>query len=146
GCVGERGGEVVFNTSMMGYQEILTDPSYRGQIVTMTSPQIGNYGVNDFDSESSRPQVEGFIVREISEIHSNWRSRKDLPQYLKENDVVGISEGDTRALTRHLRPRGVLRRIVSTIDHNLESLVAKARALPSLDSQDLVGMVTTKTL
>lgn len=146
GAVGERGGEVVFNTSMMGYQEILTDPSYRGQIVTMTSPQIGNYGVNDFDSESSRPQVEGFIVREISEIHSNWRSRKDLPQYLKENDVVGISEVDTRALTRHLRSRGVLRGIVSTIDHNLESLVAKARALPSLDSQDLVGMVTTKTL
>ena len=145
GAVGERGGEVVFNTSMTGYQEILTDPSYRGQIVTMTSPEIGNYGVNDFDAESARPQVEGFIVREISEIHSNWRSRKDLPQYLKENDVVGISEIDTRALTRHIRSRGVLRGIVSTIDHNVESLVSKANALPSLASQDLVGKVTCRT-
>src|SRR5258707_719136 len=108
GAVGERGGEVGFNTSKTGYQEILADPSYRGQIVTMTSPQIGNYGVNDFDAESARPQVEGFIVREISEIHSNWRSRKDLPQYLKENDVIGISEIDTRALTRHIRSLGVL--------------------------------------
>ena len=145
GAVGERGGEVVFNTSMMGYQEILTDPSYRGQIVTMTSPEIGNYGVNDLDAESARPQVEGFVVREISEIHSNWRSRKDLPQYLKENDVVGISEVDTRALTRHIRSRGVLRGIVSTIDHNTESLVRKANALPSLASQDLVGKVTCRT-
>jgi len=145
GAVGERGGEVVFNTSMTGYQEILTDPSYRGQIVAMTSPEIGNYGVNDFDQESRRPQVEGFVVREISEIHSNWRSRKDLPQYLKENDVVGVSEVDTRALTRHLRSRGVLRGIVSTIDHDAESLVRKARALPDLLSQDLVGRVSIKS-
>ena len=145
GAVGERGGEVVFNTSMTGYQEILTDPSYRGQIVAMTSPQIGNYGANDFDAESARPQVEGFIVREISEIHSNWRSRKDLPQYLKENDVIGISEVDTRALTRHIRSRGVLRGVVSTIDHDPQSLVRKARALPSLAGQDLVGMVTSKS-
>ena len=142
GAMGERGGEVVFNTSMTGYQEILTDPSYRGQIVTMTCPQIGNYGVNDFDQESRRPQVEGFVVREISEIHSNWRSRKDLPQYLKENDVVGVSEVDTRALTRHLRSRGVLRGIVSTLDRGADSLVAKARALPLLAQQDLVGKVT----
>src|SRR4026208_103703 len=120
GAVGERGGEVVFNTSMMGYQEILTDPSYRGQIVVMTSPEIGNYGINDFDQESSRPQVDGFVVREISETHSNWRSRKDLPQYLKENNVVGVSEVDTRAITRHLRSRGVLRRMVSTVDHDGE--------------------------
>jgi len=145
GAVGERGGEVVFNTSMTGYQEILTDPSYRGQIVAMTSPEIGNYGVNDFDQESRQPQVEGFVVREISEIHSNWRSRKDLPQYLKENDVVGVSEVDTRALTRHLRSRGVLRGIVSTIDHDAESLVRKARALPDLLSQDLVGCVSIKS-
>jgi len=142
GAVGERGGEVVFNTSMSGYQEILTDPSYRGQIVTMTCPEIGNCGVNDFDQESRRPQVEGLVVREISEIHSNWRSRKDLPQYLKENDVLGISEVDTRALTRHLRSRGVLRGIVSTLDHEGESLVRKARALPSLVDQDLVGRVS----
>jgi carbamoyl-phosphate synthase small subunit len=142
GAVGERGGEVVFNTSMMGYQEILTDPSYRGQIVVMTSPEIGNYGVNDFDQESSRPQVEGFVVREISETHSNWRSSKDLPQYLKENKVVGVSEVDTRALTRHLRSRGVLRGIVSTIDHDPESLARKARALAPLADQDLVARVS----
>src|SRR5262245_43046926 len=142
GAVGERGGEVVFNTSMTGYQEILTDPSYRGQIVTMTCPEIGNYGINDFDQESRRPQVEGSVVREISEIHSSWRSRKDLPQYLKENDVVGISEVDTRALTRHLRSRGVLRGIVSTLDHDAESLTRKARALPGLLDQDLVARVT----
>ncbi|HET6372074.1 MAG TPA: glutamine-hydrolyzing carbamoyl-phosphate synthase small subunit [Candidatus Polarisedimenticolia bacterium] len=142
GAVGERGGEVVFNTSMTGYQEVLTDPSYRGQIVTMTCPQIGNCGVNDFDCESQRPQVEGFVVREISEVHSNWRSRKDLPQYLKENGIVGISEVDTRALTRHLRSRGVLRGIVSTIDRSETSLIAKAKALPPLVEQDLVGRVS----
>jgi len=144
GAMGERGGEVVFNTSMTGYQETLTDPSYRGQIVTMTCPEIGNYGVNDFDQESRRPQVEGFVVREFSEIHSNWRSRKDLPQYLKENDVLGISEVDTRAITRHLRSRGVLRGIISSIDRDAESLVRKALALPSLLSQDLVGRVSCR--
>jgi len=142
GAVGERGGEVVFNTSMTGYQEILTDPSYRGQIVAMTAPEIGNYGVNDFDQESRRPQVEGFVVREISEIHSNWRSRKDLPQYLKENGVIGVSEVDTRALTRHLRSRGALRGIVSTLDHDPASLTRKAAALPHLIHQDLVGSVS----
>ncbi|HKY33000.1 MAG TPA: glutamine-hydrolyzing carbamoyl-phosphate synthase small subunit [Candidatus Polarisedimenticolia bacterium] len=142
GAVGERGGEVVFNTSMTGYQEILTDPSYRGQIVVMTAPQIGNYGVNDHDEESARPQVEGFAVREISEVHSNWRSRKDLPQYLKENDVVGISEIDTRALTRHLRSRGVLRGVVSTVDHDPESLSGKARGYPAPAQQDLVARVS----
>src|SRR5678816_248137 len=144
GAVGERGGEVVFNTSMTGYQEILTDPSYRGQIVTMTCPEIGNYGVNAFDEESRKPQVEGFVVREISEIHSNWRSRKDLPQYLKENDIIGISEVDTRAITRHIRSRGVLRGIVSTIDHDDGNLLRKARALPALISQDLVGRVSCR--
>ncbi len=142
GAMGERGGEVVFNTSMSGYQEILTDPSYRGQIVTMTCPEIGNSGINDFDQESRRPQVEGFVVREISEIHSNWRSRKDLPQYLKENGVVGVSEVDTRAITRHLRSGGVLRGIVSTLDHDPDSLLRKARALPPLLEQDLVGRVS----
>jgi carbamoyl-phosphate synthase small subunit len=144
GAPGERGGEVVFNTSMTGYQEILTDPSYRGQIVAMTSPQIGNYGVNDFDQESKRPQVEGFVVREISEIHSNWRARKDLPQYLKENSVIGITEVDTRALTRHLRSAGALRGMLSTLDRDVESLTRKARALPLLVAQDLVGAVTCR--
>ncbi len=141
-ALGERGGEVVFNTAMSGYQEILTDASYRGQIVVMTCPQIGNYGVNDFDQESKRPQVEGFVVREISEAHSNWRSRKDLPQYLKENDIVGISEIDTRALTRHLRSRGVLRGIASTLGQSNENLVRKAQALPFLADQDLVERVS----
>ena len=116
GAAGEADGEVVFNTSMTGYQEILTDPSYRGQIVTMTCPEIGNYGVNDFDQESRRPQVEGFVVREISEIHSSWRSRKDLPQYLKENNVIGISEVDTRAITR--RTRRARRRENTIIRHS----------------------------
>ncbi|MGH9867207.1 MAG: glutamine-hydrolyzing carbamoyl-phosphate synthase small subunit [Candidatus Polarisedimenticolia bacterium] len=142
GAVGERGGEVVFNTSMTGYQEILTDPSYRGQIVVMTAPQIGNYGVNEFDQESNRPQVDGFVVREVSETHSNWRSRKDLPQYLKENNVVGVSEVDTRAITRHLRSRGVLRGIVSTVDHDPESLACKARAIAPMADQDLVARVS----
>ena len=145
GVLGERGGEVVFNTSMTGYQEILTDASYRGQIVAMTCPQIGNYGVNDFDQESKRPQVEGFVVREISEAHSNWRSRKDLPQYIRENDIVGISEIDTRALTRHLRSRGVLRGIVSTMEQTDENLVRKTRALPFLADQPLVQRVSTQS-
>ena len=144
GASGERGGEVVFNTSMTGYQEILTDPSYRGQIVAMTSPQIGNYGVNDFDQESKRPQVEGFVVREVSEIHSNWRARKDLPQYLKENGIIGITEVDTRALTRHLRSAGALRAMISTLDRDAESLARKARALPLLVAQDLVGEVSCR--
>jgi len=109
GAAGERTGEVVFNTSMVGYQEVLTDPSYRGQIVTMTYTEIGNYGVNELDIESSHPQVSGFVVRQLSELHSNWRASKDLNQYLRENKVVGIAEIDTRALTRHLRSRGVLR-------------------------------------
>ncbi len=144
GAFGERGGEVVFNTSLTGYQEILTDPSYRGQIVVMTAPEIGNYGINDFDEESRMPQVEGFVVRESSEIHSNWRARKDLPQYLKENNIVGITEVDTRALTRHIRSAGAMRGMVSTIDRDVESLAAKARRLPHLAQQDLVGRVTTK--
>jgi len=143
GAFGERGGEVVFNTSMTGYQEVLTDPSYRGQIVVMTSPQIGNYGCNDQDEESPLPQVQGFVVRECSEIHSNWRSRKDLPQYLKENGIVGITEVDTRALTRHLRSAGALRGMVSTVAQDSAGLVSKARALPHLADQDLVSKVTT---
>ncbi|MBI3447691.1 MAG: glutamine-hydrolyzing carbamoyl-phosphate synthase small subunit [Acidobacteria bacterium] len=143
GASAERGGEVVFNTSMSGYQEVLTDPSYRGQIVVMTAPEIGNYGVNDLDVESRRIQVEGFAVRECSEISSSWRSRRDLPQYLRESDIPAISEIDTRALTRHLRSGGVLRGVLSALDLSEESLVRKARALPRLADIDLVGRVTS---
>ncbi len=142
GAAAERGGEVVFNTSMTGYQEVLTDPSYCGQIVVMTSPQVGNCGVNDQDVESRRVQVEGFVVREHSEISSSWRARKDLAQYLRENDIPGVSEVDTRALTHHLRSGGVLRGVISALDRSAESLVRKARALPRLEEIDLVGRVT----
>jgi carbamoyl-phosphate synthase small subunit len=142
GASAERGGEVVFNTSMCGYQEILTDPSYRGQIVVMTAPEIGNYGVNDLDVESRRAQVEGFVVRECSEISSSWRARRDLPQYLRESEIPALSDVDTRALTRHLRSGGVLRGVLSALDLSAESLVRKARALPRLADIDLVGRVT----
>jgi len=146
GAPTERGGEVVFNTSMCGYQEVLTDPSYRGQIVVMTAPEIGNYGVNDIDVESRRVQVEGFVVRECSEISSSWRSRRDLPHYLRDADVPALSEIDTRALTRHLRSGGVLRGVLSAIDPSVESLVRKARALPRLADFDLVGKVTASSV
>ena len=142
GASGERTGEVVFNTSMVGYQEVLTDPSYRGQIVTMTYTEIGNYGVNELDIESSHPQVSGFVVRQLSELHSNWRASKDLNQYLRENRIVGIAEIDTRALTRHLRSGGVLRGCLSTNGGSDASLVAKAKASPDLSRVDLVGEVT----
>src|SRR5213080_464639 len=115
GANGERFGEVVFNTSMTGYQEVLTDPSYKGQIVTMTYPHIGNYGVNRDDQESSGPQVAGFIVREASTKASSWRAAGELHRYLEEAGVVGISEIDTRALTRHLRTHGAKRGVVSTL-------------------------------
>jgi len=142
GAAAERGGEVVFNTSMTGYQEVLTDPSYRGQVVVMTAPEIGNCGVNDFDVESRRIQVEGFVVRECSEIPSSWRARKDLQQYLRESDVPALAEVDTRALTRHLRSGGVLRGVISALDLGAGNLVRKARALPRLSEIDLVGRVT----
>lgn len=142
GAPAERGGEVVFNTSMTGYQEVLTDPSYCGQIVVMTAPEIGNYGINDVDVESRRIQVEGFVVRECSEVSSSWRSRKDLHQYLRESQIPALSEVDTRALTRHLRSGGVLRGIVSALDRDVESLLRKARALPRLEEIDLVDRVT----
>ncbi len=145
GAAAERGGEVVFNTAMTGYQEVLTDPSYRGQIVTMTSPQVGNYGVNEIDVESRRIQVEGFVVREASEIPSSWRARKDLQQYLKESQVPALSEVDTRALTRHLRSGGVLRGMISALDMSPESLRRKALALPRLEEIDLVGRVTCQS-
>lgn len=140
---GERIGEIVFNTSMMGYQEILTDPSYKGQIVTMTYPLIGNYGVNDKDMESSCPYVEGFIVREYSEVPSNWRCQRPLRDFLLQHGVVGVEGVDTRALTRHLRSVGVMKGIISTVDLDPASLQRKLDAAPELVGQDMVQYVTT---
>ena len=142
GASGERSGEVVFNTSMTGYQEILTDPSYKGQIVTMTYPLIGNYGINSEDIESRKPFLEGFIVRENSRITSNWRSEKSLSQYLKENNILGIEGVDTRALTRHIRLQGAMKAVISTEDLDDKSLIAKAKASPGLIGRDLVKDVT----
>ena len=141
---GEAKGEVVFNTSMTGYQEILTDPSYFGQMVTMTYPLIGNYGVCPDDIESDRIQVAAFIVKEYQEFPSNYRSRGNLADYLIKGHVLGIEDLDTRALTRHIRKSGAMRAIISTSDLNPQSLVEKARAIPSMQGSDLVGNVTTK--
>ncbi|MEN3184960.1 MAG: carbamoyl phosphate synthase small subunit, partial [Atribacterota bacterium] len=143
GAVGEASGEVVFNTSMTGYQEILTDPSYKGQIVTMTYPLIGNYGVNEEDVESAKPQVEGFIVREKSSLYSNWRAKESLDDYLKRHGIMGLERIDTRALTRHIREKGAMRAVMSCVDLNPESLVEKARQIPEMAGQDLVQKVTT---
>ena len=142
GAAGETGGEVVFNTSMTGYQEILTDPSYAGQIVTMTAPEIGNYGVADDDPESRGTQVAGFIVREESPVASNWRSDGTLGDYLTRNNIVAISGIDTRALTRVLRSAGVMRGIIATGDVDPRALVERALALPSMEGSDLVLGVT----
>ncbi len=144
GAAGETGGEVVFNTSMTGYQEILTDPSYCGQIVTMTYPLIGNYGTNVEDVESDKPYAAGFVVKEASKIASNWRSGLSLHEYLKEYGIVGISGIDTRALTRHIRDKGEQQGILSTVDLNPESLARRARERPSMVGQDLVREVTCK--
>ena len=141
GATGERYGEVVFNTSMAGYQEILTDPSYKGQIVTMTYPLIGNYGVNDEDVESRRLFVEGFVVKECSKIASNWRSKKSLGDYLKENNILGIEGIDTRALTLAIRQSGELKAVISTTDTDEVSLVKKARQSRGLLGIDLVKEV-----
>ncbi len=144
GYDGEGIGEVVFNTSMSGYQEILTDPSYKGQIVVMTYPQIGNYAINTEDIESfSGPKVEGFVVREYMDFHSNWRSSLSLGQYLKENQIMGIEGLDTRALTRHLRNYGAQMGIISTVDLNPHSLLEKLRQHPGISAFDLVRDVTT---
>ena len=144
GASGEISGEVVFNTSMTGYQEILTDPSYRGEIVTMTYPLIGNYGINMEDVESWRPHLSGFIVKEASDFPSNWRSRLSLDAYLKEHGIVGLQGIDTRALVRHIRDCGAQTGILSTLDTDPASLVAKAQAAPSIVGRDLVREVTCK--
>lgn len=141
GAEGERFGEVVFNTSITGYQEILTDPSYKGQIVVMTYPHIGNYGVNAEDRESWRPQVEGFVVREMVREPSNCRAEASLEDYLKEHGVIGLEGVDTRALVRHIRIRGAMRGVLSTRDLDEVSLVEKARTSPSIVGRDLVREV-----
>lgn len=142
GATGERVGEVVFNTSMMGYQEILTDPSYKGQIVTMTYPLIGNYGVNEEDFESLRPHVEGFVVKENSIVASNWRSQGILSDFLRQYGIVGIEGIDTRALTKHIRTVGALRGIISTDDLEAHSLIRKAKDSPPMEGSDWVHAVT----
>src|SRR5262245_22350093 len=142
GAEGEAVGEVVFNTSLTGYQEILTDPSYKGQIVTMTYPEIGNVGVNPEDVESRQPFVEGFIVKEYWERQSNWRAKQSLGQYLKEHHIVGIQGIDTRALVRRLRDYGAQQGVISTVDLEPQRLVEKAQTAPSLVGRDLVKEVT----
>jgi len=141
GASGETFGEVVFNTSITGYQEVLTDPSYKGQIVTMTYPLIGNYGVNSEDEESSHPQVEGFIVRELNRIPSNFRSHEDLASYMRRHNVLGLEGVDTRALVRRLRVRGAMTGVLSSTDLDDASLVHKARTLPGIVGRDLVREV-----
>ena len=147
GADGEARGEVVFNTSMTGYQEVLTDPSYAGQIVTMTCAEIGNYGVSPNDVESRKPQIAGFIIRDESPVASNWRSEGTLRDYLVANGIVAISDIDTRALTRLLRSSGVMRGVVATggaLDVN--ALVERARSIPTMEGSDLVRTVTSDTI
>jgi carbamoyl-phosphate synthase small subunit len=142
GAPGETSGEVVFNTSMTGYQEVLTDPSYAGQIVTMTAPLIGNYGTVSGDAESQAPRVAGFIMREASPMASNWRADSTLRDYLVRYNIVAIADIDTRALTRVLRSAGVMRGVIATGQVDPDALVAKARAIPKIEGSDLVCGVT----
>ena len=141
GAPGESQGEAVFNTSMTGYQEVLTDPSYKGQIVTMTYPLIGNYGINPEDRESAKPQVEGFLVRELTRVPSNYRSCQSLDQYLADHGVIGLEGIDTRSLVKRLRVRGSMNCVLSTIDLDDQSLVAKARKSPGIVGRDLARTV-----
>jgi carbamoyl-phosphate synthase small subunit len=141
---GERTGEMVFNTSMTGYQEVLTDPSYAGQIVCMTYPLIGNYGVNSEDEESDRPWVEGFVVREASRVASSWRSEETLAAYLERWQIVAIESIDTRALVRHIRDKGAMRACLSTTDLNEASVIEKARQSPAMENRELASVVTTR--
>ena len=139
-------GEVVFNTSLTGYQEIATDPSYAGQIVVLTNPQIGNYGTNHADNEAARPFIEGLIVREFSEISSNWRSEQVTDEYMERYAVPVLAEIDTRALVRHLRTNGVMRGVISTDVSNPDALVQRARGIRKMDGTDLAKVVSTKTI
>src|SRR6266540_1184894 len=143
GAKGECYGEVVFNTSITGYQEIFTDPSYAGQIVILTNPQIGNYGTNVEDNESTRPYIEGLAVREFSSVASNWRSDEHAKRYLEKHGIPVISDLDTRALVLHLRTRGVMRGVLSAIESGAAKLVEKARSIPSMAGLDLASRVST---
>ena len=144
GAKGECYGEVVFNTSLTGYQEIFTDPSYAGQIVVLTNPEIGNYGTNNSDNEANKPYIEGLVTREFSPISSNWRSQQVADEYLERFQVPVISEIDTRALVRHLRTHGVMRGVISSIESNPDALVEKARSIRKMDGTDLARVVSTK--
>jgi carbamoyl-phosphate synthase small subunit len=144
GHPGECQGEVVFNTSLTGYQEIATDPSYAGQIVVLTNPQIGNYGTNQADNESAKPYIEGLIVREFSAIGSNWRSEQVTDEYMERYSVPVLGEIDTRALVRHLRTHGVMRGVISTESSDVDALVQKARKIRKMDGTDLAKVVSTK--
>jgi carbamoyl-phosphate synthase small subunit len=144
GAKAECYGEIVFNTSITGYQEIFTDPSYAGQIVVLTNPEIGNYGTNPEDIEANRPYIEGLVVREFSRVASNWRSQEVAEEYLERFKIPVISDIDSRALVRHLRDHGVMRGVISSLETDTEKLVAKARAIPKMDGTDLAKVVTTK--
>jgi carbamoyl-phosphate synthase small subunit len=146
GAPGESQGEVVFNTSLTGYQEIATDPSYAGQIVVLTNPQIGNYGTCQADNEAAKPYIEGLIVREFSPISSNWRSEQVTDEYMERYSVPVLAEIDTRALVRHLRTHGVMRGVISTSETNPDVLVQKARSIRKMDGTDLARVVSTKSL
>src|SRR4051794_1086922 len=144
GAQGERLGEVVFNTSITGYQEIFTDPSYAGQIVVLTNPEIGNYGTNPDDNEANRPYIEGLVVREFSRVSSNWRSQQVAEEYLERFKVPVIADIDTRALVIHLRDHGSKRGVISSIESDPRVLIEKARAIPSMVGTDLARIVSTK--
>jgi len=145
GARAERSGEVVFNTSLTGYQEIFTDPSYAGQIVVLTNPHIGNYGTTPHDAEAKRPYIEGLVTREFSPMSSNWRSTQVADEYLERYGVPVISDIDTRAVVRHLRTHGVMRGVIASGDNlDVDALVAKARAIPKMEGTDLASVVTTK--
>jgi len=143
GAPQDRVGEVVFNTAITGYQEIFTDPSYAGQIVVLTNPQIGNYGANEYDQEAARPYIEGLVVREFSSLASNWRSEETAGQFLSENGIPVAAEIDTRALVRHLRTRGVMRGVLATGDQDRKHLIDRARQSPSMTGLDLATRVST---
>ena len=143
GYEGEAAGEIVFNTSMTGYQEILTDPSYKGQIVTMTYPLIGNYGCNFEDVESWKPWVEGFVIKEMASFPSSWRKKESLVDYLEKNKIVAIQGIDTRKLTKIIRTGGAQRALITTADDNIQNLITRVKKTPSIVGRDLVQEVTT---
>src|SRR6266850_2095807 len=150
GAVASAVGEVVFNTAMTGYQEILTDPSYCRQIVTLTYPHIGNTGVNDEDGEAARVHAAGLVVRDLPRLHSSWRARQDLGSYLKENEIVGIADIDTRKLTRILRTKGAQNGCIVSVkggagEADLELALSKAKSFPGLAGMDLAKVVSTQT-